>query len=230
MKVAICISGQPRRFHENYQNFLNFLINPNGRFENIDLFGHFWKEHRNTKKISEILPFKKCQVEPQQYFNDRNWDNVPHRNLIKKPLNVVSMYYSIMKANQLKSEYETENNFKYDCVVRYRTDIVFTDPLVLPEKVEKNTAYLSDILTYDYGGYNDQIAFGDSKTMDSYSTVFKKLYEIADYYNLGQHDFINRFGGKGLHPESALKYTLLRTKIKIERYPIKYELSMPGIP
>jgi hypothetical protein len=35
------------------------------------------------------------------------------------------MYYSIYKSNELKKQYEIENNFKYDYVIRLRMDVQF---------------------------------------------------------------------------------------------------------
>lgn len=121
--------------------------------------------------------------------------------------NMFSMFYNIKKCISL-----IENSSKkYDVILRYRTEICFTNLFEIPNIINPNTVYVPN--NYDWlGGMNDQVAYGDLESMKTYS----KLYDnIMDY---------NKRDNVQIHPETLLKYHLQKSKVNIVRFVFDYGL------
>lgn len=160
MRVALCISGQPRTWEKCYQNW----------FDNImpgvekDVFFHLWDYNSlpsiiNTtpgappnynKPISEDEKTRIVNtLQPKKYKFDNKVipnrsDEPSFRNeFVNKPLGwwCRSQFYSLWYAAQLKRQYELENNFDYDIVFRIRTDLFFLEQVVMPDRVQYNNIY-----------------------------------------------------------------------------------------
>jgi hypothetical protein len=94
--------------------------------------------------------------------------------------NIFSYYYSLNQVCLLKKEYEYLHNFKYDVVIRLRTDAVVFTP-INQHKIKDNTLYYSDNQKQPDGMINDWLNFGTSKTMDAFTGCFSILeYLIED--------------------------------------------------
>ena len=83
------------------------------------------------------------------------------------------MLFSIQAANRLKRDYELQNNFDYDCVIKTRYDMLMPPNSKWTQKqVEARTLYYSlgnrGLVHTDVGkhGLSDIIFWGDSSTMD----------------------------------------------------------------
>jgi hypothetical protein len=121
MKIALCLSGQPRYIDDGFSEINRNLLD---RYD-IDVFAHTWwdesyadKEiefwqalsyNRKCKwdkdtiiKINNYYKPKKFIYEPQKEFNILNDVNYALQN----PIAPYSMFYSIKKANDLKKQYE----------------------------------------------------------------------------------------------------------------------------
>lgn len=196
MKVAIYLIGQPRYFEETYPNIYKNIIKPN----NADVFLHGWfnpeesnKEikhggicyYKNRKKgyiikpntdkrLIELYKPKKYLIEPQKFLKIKN----------KKMENVnctsgLSMYYSIMIANDLVREYENENNFRYDFVVKLRYDMYCDKPLIL-KNFDRNVFNNPHIRSKEHvpQHIDDRIWFSNSENMYKISRGY---LEVEDY-------------------------------------------------
>jgi len=211
MKIALCLSGQPRYIEEGYYFINKYLLNK----YDIDVFIHTWWDDSfknnefnftNIKRnslydedaIIKLVKYynpKKIIHEPQilfETFNNVNYESV-------NPISVFSMFYSIKQSNELKKSYEQENNFLYDLVIRCRLDIVFGRFNLKLENMDSNYMYVGG--EHHYGNYpyypNDHFCISSSENMDYYSNLYDKL-EI--YRNEGYNRFIG---------ERLLKYHLI---------------------
>jgi len=173
MKVAIIIPGQPR----NIQIAYNSLKAPYLDKHDCDFFIHTWFDEKFPLdiygKMIELFKPKKFLVEQQIKFaekdvKDPTW-NTPLQNLL-------SMYYSMYMGNQLKSLYEEEQKFKYDFVIKMRSDLQIHRPIEL-EKIEpgKLALYNWTQLAYNDIGSSDVFAVGPSDIMDIYSDLYSKV-------------------------------------------------------
>ena len=115
-------------------------------------------------------------------------DNVKDNGLIER--NLEYMYSRIYKCNKLKEEYEYNNGFKYDIVIRSRPDLIIKEkiPLKIIKNIDKNTIYVPSVNKYDvltsnrFIGTVDQFALGDSDSMNIYADVYNFIYPT--YINL----------------------------------------------
>mgnify|MGYP006266847405 CR=1 FL=1 len=85
--------------------------------------------------------------------------------------NTLSYFYSLNEVNKLKKLYEYENDFKYDWVVRCRTDSIVQTKMQYkiynPEVIN-----FSGLMNQPDGMINDWFNFGGSDVMDAYMSVF----------------------------------------------------------
>jgi len=214
MKIALCISGYIRTFRTTINNLkTNFL----SVYPETDIFVHTWTqvdywniENVYLHTIDGICRTKKCIIEcpkefdVQKIIHDRNPD--PLRNVG----HVLSMFYKIKQCNELKKQYEIENNFKYDCVIRFRPDIQLLSNFTIDED---NLDKLNVPKYGDFSGINDQFAYSTSENMDLYCSLFDK---INQYLEKDESLFFN--------PEVLLKYHIEKQNLNINRPEIKYVL------
>jgi len=229
MRIAVCISGQPRYLEEGYY-FLNKYLSE----YNIDFFIHTWWDQSyignefiftNTKrdglydkhtldKIKKYYNPKGLIVEPQKVFETSN--EVEYGGL--HPVSVYSMFYSINSSNNLKKKFEKENNFKYDLVIRTRFDIVINNFNLNLKELDLNYYYLGGEI--HRGGQinvpNDQFCISSSDNMDYYSSLYNNL---ENYINEGHRIFVG---------EQLLKYHLINKGNKKVYFTDKNELLTNG--
>lgn len=206
MKIALCLSGQPRGIPFSCEEIHKNLINAN---PNVDIFLHAWFDPEKIgkpygsaqpkqdggmcgfikEKTDEILldsyKPKKYVIEPQKEF--------PHARAFKsaptaKQEVMASIFYSIYKSNELKKEYEFENNFKYDCVIRTRYDLYYHQPICVAdyddfykEKIVVSSRYQSAQDNLPWSKYNpmvDIFAFSSSENMDIFCSVFPNMESL----------------------------------------------------
>jgi hypothetical protein len=188
MKIAICLSGQPRYLEDG---ILQIYQNITSKYKDVDFFVHTWWNDEmagkpmqlSTKlnygrsytwdkdtinKIKFVYNPKLMTYESQKDFNiypDVNYE-------LCSPISPYSMFYSIREANNLKSKWENDNNFKYDLVIRCRFDIEFKKFNLDLDVIDNNKMY---IYSMGNGFPNDQFAISSSNNMDYYSNLYDNL-------------------------------------------------------
>jgi hypothetical protein len=199
MRVAFCISGQPRTWEKCFSTW-NM-----GKDIDVDIFFHLWDYNTepnivavkanktlSTIKVSQEEKNKIVEtLKPKKYFFDsRLIDNTEKNEYVKEPLGwwCRSQFYSLWYCAQLKRQYEIENNFEYDLVFRFRTDLFFESVISIPDTVNPNTLYssyngwMNNVLRFMIG---DTFYFSDSYTYDQVAEFFFALNYI-DTYNVVQ--------------------------------------------
>ena len=207
-KIALCLSGHLRSFERTFQSLQEQLL----KKTDCDIFLHIWEpENKRLKdqifyRAQQLYSPKKVVMESQKHFevtSEMSKRIIDPRN----HAGVLSMFYKIEVCNNLKREYENENNFKYDCVIRCRPDLFFENNFSIDDMKDSNSIYLPPI--GDFGGLNDQFAFGSSELMDRYSCAYSN---IDNYFNLGC----------AFNPEFICKFHCDTHKIPIKRTNISY--------
>jgi len=187
VRIALCISGQPRWIERTYHEHIKKnLIDPNGE---VDVFVHTWFDESVAGKvimqaagmyqasepisaqtpeiITDLYHPKVVKIEPQRQFDVKDYAN---RKL--EFINVfyqLSAIYSIWAANELKTRYEMENRFTYDVVIRLRFDFCLESPLLLSDYPMTKVYVVNNCAHHD--GINDQFAFSGSYYMNVYSDL-----------------------------------------------------------
>jgi hypothetical protein len=99
----------------------------------------------------------------------------------KKHPNQLKMYYKIWSCNELKKEQEKKQGYKYDVVIRLRSDQPLEKKFT-PESIQKvmnNEHLIFNDGVYAYG-YGDIIAYGSSKAMDYYAGTWLNFNKFSE--------------------------------------------------
>ena len=83
----------------------------------------------------------------------------------------LSYFYSLNEVNKLKKIHEYANDFKYDWVVRCRTDTFLHNKIPF-EDLNPELVHYSDNMHQPDGMINDWFDFGGTKQMDAFMSVF----------------------------------------------------------
>jgi hypothetical protein len=221
MRIALCISGQPRFFKEGYaslkENFLN-------RYD-CDIFIHSWHSndlvgqsydttHNGSankvgiieKNIPEYIlnlykPTKYLFEEPKIFPSVLSYTSENLKDGVN-PNGVYSMFYSIFKANEIKKQYEIEIAKEYDIVIRLRFDLQYNSLLQL-ENFDNSKLYVlrsgNPLVYYDIFG------FGSSSLMNEYANVY---YDIEKVWDPNKH-----FIGENILTDGLILKGIQATKI-----------------
>lgn len=200
MKIALCLSG----YFENAgglfsslrgNEYINRKVISN---HDVDVFVHSW-DLKNEALVKKVYNVTDCIFEKQKDFSEKlkmcnqewfldNKNSPPGMYSTNSIFKTLSVSYSRMMANQIKSDYEAANNFKYDCVVMARFD------LGQRGKEHKQKYYATNInfdpnldMQYIYSAFWDQLNHGfadhwfysNSKNMDIVSALHN---DIVNYY------------------------------------------------
>jgi hypothetical protein len=235
MKIAICISGQPRSFKQSYISLKEYFLDK----YNCDIYFHTWKA---TNFESTNFGFGNTQyLLTEEKYNDLIQLYNPKKYILEQPIifdasgykcpiwrqplnNTLSMFYSIYKSIQLIEE-------EYDYVIRTRFDIDYSKlNLELPQEGIILPEWNTDIRVKDRGHY-DIFAIGKQSDMTIYSQVFSNVIG----YITNDEQFITYLQGEWpgqdspLRNEYLLKWHLLKNKIKTKILPTLEEKSDVGL-
>ena len=165
-KIAVCIGGQIRTALESIKSFNNFF-----KDEDIDVFIHTWYMP-DVEDHTDIIEQIKTLYKPKKFLIQESKHH--------ERLNFETMLKTICLSNELRKDYEVENDINYDIVVKYRFDLIFPEYIQFPKgECLPRTVYfpISDqgIINTDYQthGMTDVFFYGDSATMNIATNVYK---------------------------------------------------------
>jgi hypothetical protein len=212
MRTAFCFSGELRSIDKTYSLMKEKLMN---RFSNYDIFYHTWSDDPDLSKIhylendshtKNILVENRITLPERPIYDKNRRPEVFVQGLLRQ-------LYCLKTCNSLKTQYEKENNFLYDVVVRIRPDLLLINNTCLEKNAEswdmKNYVYTTD--HDDHHGYNDRFYFSNSENMDFLSNRL----DLLDYYmNLGGV----------FHYETFFKFCILYKELQISRSNMEFVL------
>ena len=207
MKIAVCLSGQPRVIDYAAPSILNFF---SGEHE-FDYFCHSWdyNSYKRRKENPDIGEFPVWWEDDEKVdrnqlisslflFNPKK-HAIHGAEVLGKRFIWDSLMYSLMYANYLKKQYEIENNFRYDIVVRSRYDIIFpANNRFVVNKLASKDNYLdlftihAGRMTYEYNRVNasDQLFYGSSLGMDMLCDTYRHIYTRLKDMRLDDLDYL----------------------------------------
>jgi hypothetical protein len=190
MKISVCYSGMFRNFQNNVDNHIEHLISK----YDCDVYLSFWDTHgfgsfrdKHNIKHDDIIP-EHVKVEILNKLHPKNFEFEPfsqlehffefegkkYRDSEHPPFckNILSMYYKINRCGEMVKD----SNVDYDLILRLRSDILFSEDLIL-QLPKENTIY-SPIKSSWNQSMNDQIIYGNKEVMGIYYNLYNKLPEI----------------------------------------------------
>lgn len=190
--VAICFSGQLRTCKHAAKNILSFFTPPNGctifdRPVRTDYFMHTWNKntwrfHKRDHNEFQIIDIDDHDIDyMRKTFNLKDFKVGDFEKYPNSAFSFDPLFYSFDQSMILKRDYELDNGFEYDLVIKIRPDIVYDiseQPKFLFEQaIEPGKVYTSHIFLFPSEflrpNFDDVIFFGDSPTMDLVSTLWK---------------------------------------------------------
>lgn len=237
-RIALCYSGRPRSILECFGNHKeHFRLGQ----DNVDVFAHLWFDDdlvgsqfrsdvgqgtwpdSSVKEwIDENWKPKKILYEKPKSFEslfEKSWN--PQWPFAHPKDNQISMFYGIEKVINLKKEYEQENRFTYDYVVRMRTDLTFLYSPGEFERYDQNNLHVFNVIpgidwietkVKDFA-ILDIVAWGGSEVMDKYGSTYSNLKTIIDS------------GCPTFTPDAILGYNAVRiNNLKVQKHPWKFKI------
>lgn len=195
LKIALCLSGGLRNYKDTFYSIKHFLLDKH----NIDVFFYGLEnkegKDKNIQDFTEMYNPKKIVVNDLEFYK-----KMPCR--YKTQPNSYYAFYNVMKCNELKKEYELENNMKYDIVIRCRLDTFWFRSISQNEFELAKTKILTP-REWSFNHVNswarsDIFAIGSSDLMDQYSDLFNRIDEYCksmEFYSeqiCGYHMMINK--------------------------------------
>lgn len=216
-RIALCISGALRNFKDTFYSFEEMILSRH----DIDVFFYGAENcegaEQNEKDLIALFKPKKYTINKSSFYNTTTFS---HASLRPSP----TLYYSffnILKCNELKIQFEQENNFEYDLVIRCRADHFWFRPITT-EEIELAKNYILFPWEWSFNCVSnfalcDMFAFGTSNRMNLYSTAYNHIDEYCKKIKY--------------HPESIIGYHVHKNNIpfkEISRHVI-YEYPSPRV-
>lgn len=191
MKVALCLSGQPRCLKQGFQFHKKCLLD---RYD-IDVFIHSWNSEFNDDIVNLYNP-KEVIIENYKFTKDHEIKYLNQHNEKEdypwRPRFALNSFYSIYQANQLRHENEIKEFIEYDWVIRSRFDYAFNRKIEF-ENLDNKYLYIPERVCPEWPNEMicDQFAFSNSHMMNLYSNTFLHIdeYHSKGTYLIGEHLF-----------------------------------------
>lgn len=205
-KIALLISGRATRYDVC---LIPFLLNNSNKYE-IHVFMSINDENSDCEyfiKMKTLLKdwLKSCIIKkyiiPEDFantFNDKESISKRLNNIqcnLQKingkflPYNCLSMYYNDNLNFKNACNYADENNFEYDCYMKYRSDIMNS---VIPEIVVSDEVkiycvepicnFISNGL-FNFPIVSDAFSWGNRKSMSIYCNTYDYVLGLNKEYN-----------------------------------------------
>jgi hypothetical protein len=236
MKIAICMSGQLRQWEMAKENQKWFW--ETSGITHIDYFIHTWNYSGDREGVSQ--PYITRDVSREEFdklvdwykpkgcmFDDRKQDFFFTND------HWSSLFYSMAQSIMLKREYEIQNNFEYDIVVKTRPDCVFDPRYHFSwELLENNILYATQggLMETEFHMFNtnDMVFYGNSYTMDLVMQMYFYRQQMLDQRDIVKDKLFTGsigpgvlmqeyFRDYGITSQSILPYrhTFIETLVKL---------------
>ena len=139
-RIAVYLYGHMRTYKQTYKSFLDNIIYPNIKDGYmVDIFIHTWDVFNVTDSNAwhakqNLFPTLSNKPLTKEDMNEVINIYNPKKIVFEKDNGKQAQrYHKIRAVNQLRLEYEKENNIKYDFFLTTRPDIYFLKPFRLNE-------------------------------------------------------------------------------------------------
>lgn len=163
MKTALCFSGELRSIDKCLPLWQEKILPKIGDFDSF-YFGWDDDPQINKLKYFESLNLKDVLITKRVSFKTSLYD-IRKRSEVNTQ-GLLRQIYCLKMSNQLKEKHEKTNNFKYDCVIRMRPDVLIEPDAEFPDILNLDLKKLHVFKHDAWFGYNDRVYFSNSGNMD----------------------------------------------------------------
>ena len=166
MRLAICLSGQPRTWRYTFESLFKFFDG-----HELDIFIHTWDEAEASEleAVTAAYSPRRVAVGPRPLFLEEK-RAMAARFPVSPPLSVVDMFYSMTASVNLALEASASQSGAYDLICRTRFDTIY-DGRWRGEAPPKGAIALQTGQYEPEGGCNDQFALGEPEVMRLYAAI-----------------------------------------------------------
>jgi hypothetical protein len=218
-RIAIVLTGRLIINEEQYQNFKKYFLMPLSQYD-IHMFVCYSKGY-STEHIEYFKRLYNPTTTPTQFIqmteNDEQYVDISKYTYIDgstRKHNMMSMFLSRYRALQLLEKLQ-QTGIEYDLVISSRSDLWFTSPIPFESYLPFETFTCNGICipeNFDYGGINDQCAFGCLQDMKTYLNLYSEIIPLLE-------------DGVKMHPETLLKAHLDKQQVNVHRCKTKYSIK-----
>lgn len=208
-KTAICISGNVDYALKTLSTYNTYFFHY-GELD-ADVFIHTWVTNDNQETIEKV----KSLYKPTKILIESNQFECENESTL----------YSMMMSNELKKDYENENGFNYEMVIKHSFNVMFRkDKFLTPTVEDRHLYYLTEDFgennkNYEHHGISNTCFWGDSQTMDIVmDTYYYYKYYVKSYKTLVDSGFIIDYDMSEF--TSSVEQTLYTNAIKKNIHPI----------
>ena len=238
MKIAVCMSGQLRQWEIAKENQKWFWETSGVE---IDYFIHTWDYSGDREGVSQ--PYITRDVSRKEFdtlvdwykpkgcmFDDRKQDFFYAND------HWSSLFYSMAHSMMLKRQYEIDNDFEYDLVIKTRPDVVFDPRYHFSwEPLEDNILFATQggLMESEFHMFNtnDMVFYGKSYTMDLVIPMYFYRQKMLDQRNLFKDKLFTGSMGPGvLMQEYFRDYGIITQSIQPNRSTFIETLVKLGCP
>ncbi len=196
MKIALLLTGGLRNFEDTYSSFKHYLLD----VYDIDVFFYGLSNkfgiEQNTVSFVEKFKPKKYIINDNSYYEKFE----VNKSYIKSSF---FSFYNVLKCNELRKEYEKENDFEYDLIIRSRLDYFWFRRIDEIELEEAKNFILTPV-DWSFKSVNtfalsDIFAIGNRENMDIYCQLFHKIDDYCKFFKF--------------HPESLVGFHISNSKL-----------------
>ena len=183
MKIALCISGQPRMWEKGFEYHHQNIIKNN----DVTVFLHSWEmPAEQMQAISAKYQAHSFITSPNPTVDLSKYTNTPPPSANWKVkdgrMSTYAQLLAIKECMRSKRDYEDYHQMQFDWVIRSRFDFAINARIPF-DTLNPNKLYIPNCRrspNRDFG--NDQFAFSSSENMDKYSYAY---HYIDEFYNSG---------------------------------------------
>lgn len=208
MKTALCFSGELRSIDKCLPLWQEKILAKIGDFDSF-YFG--WDDDPQITKLKyfKFLNLKDILITKRVSFKTSLYEIRKRREVNVQGL--LRQIYCLKMSNKLKEKHETNNNFKYDCVIRMRPDFLVESDAVFPDIKDLDLNKLHVFKHDAWFGYNDRVYFSSSKNMD----ILQNRIDVFNDYFLQ---------GGITHYETFFKYIADKNQISVQQHDFRFKL------
>jgi len=195
VKTAVIIAGDARTFRDCYPSLNSCILSQN----NCDLFIHLY-EDENTEDVLKMYSPKRFVLEDRSSVSF----SVPSVCEANKPPEV-NAFGVMCQWRNIEIAFGLVNG-EYDCVLKTRYDLKYTNPLHL-ENFSMDS--LNVPLGGDWrGGLFDMVAFGSPAIMSNYCSLFGRIGGYCESGVPCHSEILNRCNNQSVSV-NRFEYTVL---------------------
>ena len=223
MKLAILLHGHMRSYEKTFSSYKKMLRKLKKQFERCDVFLHTWDtKEPNTKTwhpippdINDVITEDTVQnmYTPTKMLLESQIIEKPNKTLFGICYEGLKYSaYSAYAANNLKKDFEKENNFVYDVVIKIRPDVEFYTDFFLEELQENDCIWTCQQFTKRSA--IDVVVFSNSESMNKVCDYYEKFDDLMKNLDKISNDL------RSMNNESVFDYYLgcLAETKKVSKY------------